>query len=165
MSLNGLQWMRALAGRWQLLASLGQAAQELADPAVNSMEKRWEIIKPVGDELAPELDKIIAEFGKPAASSIMSTEAELEASLLTGLQQAFIDHHVNAASRGMVLAATADEEAKNKFAKEKTAIEAKAREQATTQARRFDGHFLRGAIELAKTLAPLLTALAPLLVK
>lgn len=134
MKLNTIQLMKLLAGRWELLYKLGDAAQKLSDAATDTMVERWEILKPVGDDLAPALDELFGSTKIAALSTggLMQTEAELEAELIAGVQS-YED--------GLFVLAADD-----------------------APRSRFDGHRLRAGLKLFQELAPLLTTIGPLLV-
>jgi hypothetical protein len=170
MQLNRIQMLRLFMGHWEMLYALGQLAEQLADPKVDSVSKKWAVIKPAGDMLAPEIDQIINQLhgvtasghGMAALSSGMSTEAELEESLLSGFKHAYIEMHVQDATRGMVAAAGASEEDKKKVQESIAQSAVEARAAATEKARRFDGHWLKAALQVWTTLSPILL---PLLMK
>lgn len=160
---NTIGLITSLMGHWELLGQLGHAAEALIDHKVKTVEQRWEIIRPVGDALAPVIDEIMAKLSKGSTNvTVMSTQAEMEESLLSGMRTAYIGQCVSRATSRLVVAAGASEEDKKKIEQEKSQIAESVRAEATQRASRFDGKWLKGALEVFKTLAPVLL---PLLLK
>jgi hypothetical protein len=152
---NNLRLMRVLLGHMDVLILLGEAAPEFA--AAHTTVDKWDIIKPVGDKLVPAIDDILTQLKSSGNMQMMATAEELEATVLNQVKAAYVDYAVKNATRGMVLAANADDEAKKKHAESKLKVEEQTREQATAEAhKRFDGKWLNAALELFKTVAPIL---------
>ena len=151
---NNLGLARVLLGHMDLLILLGETAPELA--AAHNTVDRWDIIKPVGDKLAPVIDEIVSQVKAPGHMQMMSTQEDIEANVLNQVKAAYVDYAVKNATRGMVLASNADDEAKKKHADAKLKIEEDTRAKAMAEAgRRFDGKWLNAALELFKTVAPI----------
>lgn len=168
MKLTKIQLMQLLMGHWELLYKLGAAAQKLADAATDTMVERWEIIKPIGDEIAPIADQLFGAGGvtvSTLSAGTMMTEADMELALIDGVRHAYCDAMANQAASSLVCATGVDADGLAKFEASKQGeynkVFAASGEEAV---RRFDGHRLRGAIKLFQELAPLLTTLGPLLV-
>lgn len=171
MKIPNVKLMQLLVGHWELLYTLGQAAEKLADQTTDTMVERWAVLRDVGDQIAPVLDEA---FGSGSAlnaklttgvstMSIMQSESELEASLVEGVQHTLCEMQAKMAVASMVCASDADEKTIEKFNAAKQSEYSMAFAAATERASRFDGHMLRAGLKLFNELAPLLTTLGPLL--
>lgn len=81
-ALSPRDYLRFALGHLDLFATIGDAGVALA--SADSFVERWDIIKPVGDELAPLADEL---FGASALVDDPCSDADLESQLLVALNQ------------------------------------------------------------------------------